>query len=333
MQRQFVAPLAAHLRGQGHEVWPLNGEGLSIRRVISPWDVVAVLRLWWWLRRMKIDVLHVQTAKAGGVGRIAAWLARTPRVIYTMHDVPFHDDLPEWRQRLYLRIERLLGRLCQCILVDSAAVKNRAVACQMAPARKIVVIPVGVDTTHFDPARFPAHASPPYVIGTVARLVPEKQVGIVIELMGALVRRGWPLHGLIVGDGPLRASLQSQVEASGWTRCIQFLGDQVDVARWLAQMDVFVLPSRREGLSVAVMEAMSMARPVLVSDLAAYGELVLDEQTGLVVWQHEWLPRTEALLRDPARRARLGVAARAHVQRYYEQALCCRRTAEAVVGS
>src|SRR5438128_1027490 len=88
VQRQFIAPLVTHLRTQGHEVYPLNGEGISIRRTLSPWDGVAVLRLWWRLKRMKIEVLHVQTAKAGAVGRMAAWLAGTSRVIYTCHDVP-----------------------------------------------------------------------------------------------------------------------------------------------------------------------------------------------------------------------------------------------------
>jgi glycosyltransferase involved in cell wall biosynthesis len=316
--RQFIVPLVMHLRQAGHEVYPLNGEGLSIRRTISPWDLVAILRLWWRLKRMKIDVLHVQTAKAGAVGRIAAWLAGTPRIVYTMHDVPFHDGLPRWRQRLYRGIERVLATTCQAITVDSPTVKNRVLAARVTTDRHVQVIPVGVDTAWFDPLRFPPRTDGPLVIGTVARLVPEKRIDRVLQCVRPLAGAR-PLRVLIVGDGPERHRL----EQTAWGG-VEFVGDQQDVAPWLAQMDLFFLPTAREGLSVAVMEAMSMALPVVVSDLPAFRDLVIYDQTGFAVNAASWVQHLRLLLGSPALRQRLGLAARAHVQQYYEQSVQCR---------
>ena len=323
MQRQFIAPLAAYLRDLGHEVWQVNGASRSIRRTISPWDVLAIARLWWTLRHLKIEVLHVQTAKAGAVGRIAAWLAGTPRIVYTMHDVPFYDGLSPWRQRLYVWIERVLAKLCQAITVDSPAVKNRALVAQVAPAHKIHVISVGVDTSHFDPARYMRLLDLPMLcVGTVARLVPEKGIDRFLELTWAISQH-LPIHVLIVGDGPERMRLEAQAH-----ELHEFVGDQVDVRPLLASMDLFVLPTQREGLSVAVMEAMSMALPVVVSDLPAFDGLVIHERTGWRVPPMQWMTSLLWLLASSGLRSTLGRAARAHVQKYYEQSASCRAYAQ-----
>ena len=147
VQRLFINPLAEHLRNQGHLVY----QNWGFRRKLSLFDVFSILRVWWTLKILKIDVLHVQTAKAGGIGRIAAWLAGTKRVVYTMHDVPWHDGLSERRWRLYIWLEWLLAHFCQAIVTDSPSGTNRAITAQIAPARKFHVIPVGVETTWFHP--------------------------------------------------------------------------------------------------------------------------------------------------------------------------------------
>lgn len=310
VQRWFIDPLAKYLREKGHTVWQVDGSHCSIRRGHSVWDVVAIFRIWWRLWRWQIDVLHVQTAKAGGVGRIAAWLARTPRVIYTAHDFPFHVDLPRWRYRLYVWIEWLLAKTCHAITVDSPAVKNRGL--QIAPAYKLHVIPVGVDTEKFSP-RPKAFSS---TIGTVARLVPEKRIDTLLRIVRWLPP---PIRCVIVGAGPIYQDLVDLSDELGLGMRVEFVGEQEDVRPSLASMDVFVLPTRREGLSVAVMEAMSMALPVVVSDLPAFSDLVLHEQTGYRAKSHEFVMWIRHLLRSETERRRVGLAARAHVLKYYEQ--------------
>jgi len=330
VQRHFIAPLAAHLTRQGHTVIQADGARFSIRRSISLWDGVAVLRLLWYLRWQPIDILHVHTAKAGAVGRLAAWLAGTRRVVYTAHDFPFHNRLPMWKRRLYAWLERQLATLCQAITVDSPAVKNHGLMLGIAPAHKIVVIPVGVDTTKFNPHAYGAQMLPGVWIGTVARLVPEKGLETLLQALHDLIEKGFPVRGLIVGEGRLRQALEARAAALGLSTAVVFVGYQEDVRPWLGAMDIFALPTQREGLSVAVLEAMSMERPVVVSDLPAFHDVVLPEQTGLVAG--DWVAQLTRLVTDPELRRRLGTAARVHVREFYEQAGSCRAYERVIVG-
>jgi glycosyltransferase involved in cell wall biosynthesis len=333
VQRHFIQPLAEHLRRQGHQVWQVDGADLSIRRHLSPWDALAFLRVWWLLWRLRIDVLHVHTAKAGAIGRMAAWLARTRRVVYTAHDFPFHDRLPRWRRALYIKLERLLARACHAVTVDSPAVKNQGLIYQIAPNHKISVIPVGVDTAHFCPTRYAKPASQSVVIGTVARLVPEKGLARLVHVIGTLHARGMKVRGLLIGEGSHRYALGRVIRLLGLEEDVQLVGYQEDVRPWLAQMDIFALPTQREGLSVAVLEAMSMGLPVVVSDLPAFHEVVLPNQTGLVArTDQEWTEQVSRLVGNPLLRVALGLAARAHVCSFYEQAIHCQAYARLLVG-
>ena len=326
VQRLFIDPLAKHLREKGYTVYQHCG----FRRKISFFDLFSVIRVWWMLRRLKIDVLHVQTAKAGAIGRMAAWLARTSRVIYTAHDFPFHAQLSDRRRRLYIWLEWFLAHFCQVITTDSPEGKNQGVTYGIAPARKFAVIPVGVDTEHFAP--LPRPSSPILVIGIVARLVPDKGLDIWLRVLAVLKLGRIPVRGVIVGDGPLRRELEALARHLGLATLVTFRGDQRDVRAELASMDVFVLPTKREGLSVAVMEAMSMALPVVVSDIPAFRDLVRHNETGLVARHHEWTSHIGTLLHSAERRQTLGLAARAHVQKYYERAAMHRAYERVLVG-
>ena len=332
--KRFMAPLAAYLYGHGaHSVRCVNGATLSMRRTISPfWDLVVLVRCWWLFRRWKPDVLHVHTAKAGAIGRLVAWLAGVPRVIYTAHDFPFHGDLSPFRQRLYAWIERHLATLCQAITVDSAAVRNRAVFRNVVPMRKLHIIPVGVDTARFDPDLYHVLAKhSDVIVGMVGRLVPEKGLDLLIDAIARIETSSLiPCRVMIVGAGSQQEELKRfarHVNIQAW-----FVGEVEDVRNYLAQMDVFALPTHREGLSVAVMEAMSMAKPVLVSALPAFQELVIDNETGILVHSDEWVAKLTMVLKSSALRQRLGLAARAHVQKYYEQSASNRAYERLLVG-
>ena len=258
-------------------------------------------------------------------------------MVYTAHDFPFHAQLSDRRRRLYIRLEWLLAKLCHVITTDSPDGRNQGVTYGIAQARKFVVIPVGVDTTHFDRIHLNGSGRREYdahiqVIGTVARLVPDKGIDVFLRVLAVLKRGTIPMRGLIVGDGPLRASLQRLAADLGLATLVQFVGEQEDVRPWLGQMDVFALPTKREGLSVAVMEAMSMQLPVVVSDIPSFRDLVQHNQTGMVARAHEWTSMIGTLLHSRERRITMGLAARAHVQKYYERSAMNRAYERVLVG-
>ena len=297
VQVAFILPLAQHLRKQGHQVVLacsddpgeagqsfvelLRRQGfevqiLPIRRHISPFlDLWSVLKLYRYLRRRRFDVVHVRTAKAGMIGRLAARLARVPVIVYTAHAFPFHEYLSPWRVRLYALLERYAARLCDVIAVDSECVRARGLACKVAPPDRIRVIPMGIDTERFDPAKYRAERESiradlglgpgSTVIGAVARFVPDKGLDTLLRAVSMLAKKYPQLQCLLVGDGPLRDELGNLAGKLGLDRRIVFAGYRTDIPRVLAAMDLYMLPTRREGFGVAFAEAMSMEVPVIAS--------------------------------------------------------------------
>jgi glycosyltransferase involved in cell wall biosynthesis len=358
VQVAFILPLAQHLRKQGHQVVLacaddpgeagqsfvelLRRQGfevqiLPIRRHISPFlDLWSVLKLYRYLRRRRFDVVHVRTAKAGMIGRLAARLARVPVIVYTAHAFPFHEYLSPWRIRLYALLERFAARLCDVIAVDSECVRARGLACKVAAPDRIRVIPMGIDTERFAPAKYRANresirvelglAPGSTVIGAVARFVPDKGLDTLLQAVSMLGKKFPQLQCLLVGDGPLRQELGNLSGRLGLDRQVVFAGYRTDIPRLLAAMDLFMLPTHREGFGVAFAEAMSMEVPVIVSRISPITEIIVDGRTGVLaeVGDPEAFARAAApLLEHPELRQRMGQAGRRHVIERFEQTLMC----------
>lgn len=359
-QFQFVLPVAEHLRARGHQVImacsadpgayrrtyfdELRARGFQVvvipmARNITPWaDVASVFRLYRHIRAEGFDLVRSQNAKAGMIGRLAARLAGAPVVIYTAHAFPFHAQLPKWRQNLYAWLERLAARLCDVIVVDSDAVRDRGLAFRVAPPEKIRVVNMGVDPVRYDPQRFEIErleiraelglAPAGRVIGTVARLVPDKGLEHLIDAMARVAARHPDAQCLIVGEGPLRPALTAQAAALGLADRVVFTGQLPEAVRAFAAMDLFVLPTYREGFGVVFAEAMSMEVPVIASNIPPITEVVADGETGLLPELGNVEAFAEAivtLLEDDERRRAMGRAGRERVIRHFSH----RRMAEA----
>jgi glycosyltransferase involved in cell wall biosynthesis len=358
VQVAFILPLAQHLRKQGHQValacsddpgeagqsfvGPLRRHGfevlvLPMRRHISPlMDLLAVLKLYRFLRRRTFDVLHVQTAKAGVIGRIAARMARVPVVIYTAHAFPFHEYLSPWRMRAYAIMERLFARWCDVIVVDSESVKARGMAFAVAPPDHIRVIPMGIDTERFEPARYRLERATirlelglrpdALVIGALARFVPSKGLECLLHAVARLAQRCSSLQCLVVGDGPARDELSRLARNLKIDDRIVFPGYRTDVPRMLAAMDVYMLPTHREGFGVAFAEAMSMEIPVVASRIAPLTEIIAERETGMLAEVGDpegFAQAAEPLLGDADLRRRMGQAGRRRVMEHFDLGLMC----------
>jgi glycosyltransferase involved in cell wall biosynthesis len=359
VQMAFILPLAQHLRKQGHQVVlacsddpgeagqsfvePLRRMGFEVlviplKRTIAPWsDLRATVVLYRHLRRRRFDVVHVQTAKAGVIGRIAARLARVPVIVYTAHAFPFHEYLSPWRVRAYALLERIASRLCDATVVDSECVKARGLAYKVTAPDHIRVIPMGIDAERFDPDKYRAMQGSiraelglrprATVIGAVARLVPDKGFDCLLETVALLAKRFPDVQCLIVGDGPLREDLRLLSKRLNVDDHIVFAGYRTDIPRVLAVMDIYMLPTRREGFGVAFAEAMSMEVPVIASRISPLDEIIVDGQTGVLakVGNAEAFARAAApLMADPELRRWMGQAARRRIIERFEQSIMCK---------
>jgi glycosyltransferase involved in cell wall biosynthesis len=270
--------------------------GLSVARVASLVPQIAPLldrRALRTLTRLysegDYDVVHTHSAKAGALGRMAAFRAGVGRVVHTLHGFPFHEFQPAWRRAAYVRIERQLGRRTDALLAVGNAVAAEAIRRRLAVPERVRTIAPAVDiaeATHGRAARglarrwlgLPAGVR---LVGTVGRIDYQKAPEVWVDALATIAADD--VWGVWIGDGPLRKRLLDRVAKRGLTDRFRLLGHRDDVLELLPAFDVFALASRYEGLPCALVEAMSAGVPAVATAVNAVPDLVTAGETGLLV--------------------------------------------------
>ncbi|MER7014678.1 glycosyltransferase [Saccharopolyspora sp. NPDC000359] len=296
----------------------------ALRAPISPLhDLLALHRLTGLLRRF--DVVHTHCSKAGAVGRVAARRAGVGRIVHTFHGFGFHRFQPAYRRRTYVEVERRLGRITDLALCVGSGVAVEALQRGLLPPERIRTIGVAVD--HSAPVREQASrqrarqrlglGAADVVVGAVGRLTYQKAPEHFIAALAALHRRD--VVGVWIGGGAEADRVRAQATAAG-VRLV-LTGERDDVVQLLPALDVFALPSRYEGLPLAVVEAMVCGVPVVATAVNAVSDVVVPGETGLLVPPHrpDLLATAVAHLLDhPEQAARLAAAARARLDGRHE---------------
>lgn len=299
----------------------------ALRTPIDPCsDTRALQQLKDVLRRSNFDVVHTHTAKAGALGRLAARQVGTPRIVHTYHGFPFHEFQSWLRRAAYVAVEQRLGRFTDVALCVGTGVAVEAVRRHLLPPDRIRTIGVVVDTTTRSAcgpdARLRARRSlnlplNATVVGAVGRLAYQKAPADFLEMMRLLGRPD--AVGVWVGDGELVARTRRQATAQPHAPVV-LLGQRADVLDVLPAFDVFVLPSRYEGLPTAVVEAMTCGVPVVATAVNAVADVVVPGETGLLVPPRRpdlLAVAVRSLLESPPMAARMAAAARERVAHCY----------------
>jgi glycosyltransferase involved in cell wall biosynthesis len=301
-------PLREAAESAGARYVPLE----HVRRELSPLqDLLGLVELYRLCRRLRPHIVHANSSKAGILGRLAAWLARTPARVFTVHGWAFAAYAGP-ASKLYLLADRLMRPLTTrwiCVADNELELGRRARTC--VPERT-VVIRNAIDV-RAAPRSSPEAGRPRLVF--VGRLKYPKDAGTLLEAAALLGDREFELA--IVGDGPERPALAAAVSDPR----IRFEGTREDVPAVLAGSAVFVLSSRSEGLPISVLEAMAAGLPVVASDVGGLREQVLDGVTGLLVPAGDPQALAAALARlvdDPGLRRRLGDAGRARAEELFD---------------
>jgi glycosyltransferase involved in cell wall biosynthesis len=275
-------------------------------------------------RRCGVDVVQYFAWRPGLLAIAATLLAGRGRLVAGRRSTP-------QEQGVRALLEDLVVRLADRIVVNAESLRPRGRA-----ARRTDVIPSGVDTERFragEPraqakARLDVPAARP-VIGTVGRLEARKGTATLIEAAARLRAEYVPdLLLVVAGDGPLSAELSALAARLGIAEHVRLLGDRPDVREVLAALDVFVLPSRTEGMSNALLEAMAMERPVVATAVGGTPEVMGRDPAGVLVpaADPDAMARAVArLLAAPDLAARLGSAARRRVEEHYGARAMVRR--------
>jgi glycosyltransferase involved in cell wall biosynthesis len=273
-----------------------------------------------WLSTHRVDVVNTHSSTDSWLVALAcATIARAPAVVRTRHvSVPVANNAAtRW----------LYGRATRRVVTTGEALRRTLIEANGLPADRVVSIPTGVDLARFAPgdaaaARRALGLDPAArYVGIVATLRSWKGHLYLIEALELLGRDDCRL--LVVGDGPMRAPIESRIAAGGRGDRVKLAGHQDDPAPWLRAMDVFCLPSyANEGVPQALMQAMLAALPVVTTPVGSILEVVEDGRTGLVVPPRDAPALARAIARlldDPALARRLGSAARAEAVERFSQ--------------
>ena len=285
---------------------------------LSPGALRDTVRL---ARARRIQIIHSHGKGAGLYGRIAARLTGAA-AIHT-----FHGIHPSGYGAPYLRLERALARWSFAVVHVSESQAGEARALGLAPAGRTRTIVNGIDAARVRAiaARAPVSRATlglrpeALVLGTVARFDPVKRLEVLVRALPLLATGVPQAQLLIVGDGPERDTLRALARTLAPDRVV-FAGAIPDAARVLPVVDLYVTASRREGLPLAVLEAMACGLPVLATEAPGHVDAVEPEVTGRLVPLDDAPSLAAAaalLLRDPALRARMGRAGRERVERRF----------------
>lgn len=297
------------LRAEFHEAGiPTDVVG---KRTRLGWEVIRHLTAD--LRHPTPDIVHTHLFGGDTWGRIAAIRAHVPHVVSTEHNVNRDEGLVK------RFVKRLLATRTDRIVAVSDAVRSASVRVDRIPPGNVMVIPNGIDLEHFRPvARTPSTRTRFLAVG---RLVEQKGFDILLDAL-AICRDTLPTATLtIVGDGPMRAELEEQARAFHLADRVAFLGFRRDCADRYHAADIFVAPSRWEGLGIAAIEASASGLPVIASAVDGLQEVVRDQETGILVPPNDPSALARALVdlaRDPARQVLLGHAGRRHIERNFD---------------
>lgn len=351
--KHFLLPLIDGMQNHGWEVTAVCSDGpeipglrargytvdtIPISRSLNVFrHAVSVLRLAVYFRQQRFDILHVHTPVAALVARVAAFLARVPVVVYTAHGFYFHDEMPSWKRRLFVSLERFAGRFTDLLFTQSAEDAETAVQERISPAADTLAIGNGVDAGRFDPSvigdgramrralGIPENA---FVIGIIARQVIEKGIMEFLEAAIAAAGNNTEIHILMVGErlasdhaGDVEAELERAGAALG--KRLVATGARKDIPELLAAMDVFCLPSWREGMPRTIIEAMMMGKAVIATDIRGSREEVVPGETGLLVPTRSPEALAEAFLTlagDRQKVALMGLKGRERALALYDEA-------------
>lgn len=347
---KFILPLMKRLKGEGVEVCfacrdlgymnvieesGFRGFKLGIKRNVNPISaILTVFQLYKILKIEKVDIIHVHTPVAAVLGRIAAKLAGTSHIVYTVHGFYVNNCF-------FYNIEKLFCKyFTDFIFTVNSEDLEFAIREGFAAKDRITSInSIGIDTYKFDPAAIlPADRekvretlgiqAKDKVIGFVGRVVQEKGVIDLYKAFKGMADNNPDVKLLLAGPWDLgerdtctKKLLDDMIRQDEMRGRVLFTGHREDIPTLLSVIDIFVLPSYREGMPVSLLEAMAMELPVIATDIRGCREEI-DEHSGLLYKPGDITGlrnAIETLLKDRKRAAEMGKIARCRVVELFEQ--------------
>jgi len=335
----FLRPLMHAMREEGHEVVGVCADGdlvpmvrnegfrvetVPLARTINPIRNIGATRA---VRQLfqteKFDLVHTHTPVGSLVGRMAAKMARVPRVAYTAHGFYFHEHMAAPQKAAHVTLEWLAGRATHTLFTQSEEDAETARRLGLCKTGDILAIGNGSDPGIFTPedpgntrVRIRNAVGTPaerVVILMTGRLVEEKGYRELVTAMRDVDAELWAVGARLESDhaSGIADVIDSIERDPSLKNRVRFLGYRQDVPDLMRAADIFTLPSHRKGMPRSIIEAMLTGLPVVATDIRGSREEVVNGETGLLVPLRnadELARGLQSLVADSALRKRMGMA-------------------------
>jgi glycosyltransferase involved in cell wall biosynthesis len=289
-------------------------EGITVRALpdFQPkLDVLKDLRAFWAMYRLsreqRYTLVHTHSTKAGFLGRVAAWLAGVPIIVHTVHGIPYHTTrglAPGKKSlrttvreaggrmafRVYLGLERLTTLITDRLVCVGHLVEQEVADLGFGPKHKLTTIYSGIEFETLTPTRSRDDVRAELgiadrwpIVGCVGRMTRQKSQHFLLESIARLRDRYPDILLVLVGDGYLKPLIEEQVRERGLDRHVLLTGTREDIGDLLRAFDIYATPALWEGVGRALTEAMYVGLPVVATAVNGVPELVIHEETGLLV--------------------------------------------------
>ena len=348
----FLLPLIDGMTKEGWQVEAVCSDGPYIKNLVQEGYKIknidiprnlnlilifsAIYKLYRLFKKEKYDIVHVHTPLASIIARIAAKLSGVKLIIYTAHGFYFHENMKPLKFYFFVILEKIFGFITDILFTQSFEDQQFAIKFNFLSKKKIFNIGNGVDINKFNPNNikkktlFKSKLMIPkgsFTIGLICRLVKEKGL---LEFLNAAekVSENFPnVYFVIVGER-LKSDHNDSVEKqiiktkTKIGKKILFLGNRNDVPQILSVLDLYCLPSWREGMPRSIIEAMMMGKPVLATNIRGSREQIINQKTGVLVPVNSSISLEKEminLIQDKKKCYKYGLAGRKRALKYYDE--------------
>lgn len=275
----------------------INKEGLDLRFIESMGRTVSILsdfislwRLFFLIRKEKPDIVDTHTAKAGALGRLAAWLNRVPVIIHTYHGHVFENYFNPLVTQIFIFIERLLAQLTTKIIVLSKSQFND-ICCRfrIAPERKVSLVSLGFNLDKFRKApslnlrKELGLKRSDFLVAIIGRFVPIKNHAFFLKAAEELARIEQRIFFAVIGDGEEKQRIKTFIREKHLANRVFLLGWRTAIERLYPNFNVVTLTSLNEGTPISLIEAMASGVPVISTKAGGVKDLIRDNWNGFLV--------------------------------------------------
>lgn len=255
-----------------------------VRNIAPIQDLVSGIKLYRFIRRNKFDVVIAHSPKGGLIGMLASFLARSPRRVFFRHGLVFETS-KGIKKRLLIWIEQITASCAHKVVNVSPSVQSKADAFRLNRKSKNVILGKGtcngVDTDRFSPRKDKC-SSKKTIFGFVGRLSNDKGIAELVEAWKILLSKYRDIELLLIGPMDERDGIGSEtVNVIKLLESIRWVGAVDDTSQYYQEMDVFILPSYREGFPTVVLEASASQVPVITTRSTGCIDSIIENETGI----------------------------------------------------